>query len=273
MSLTAMVSVPRSVFRHPANRGRRFRAVFRAVAFQVRGRMGRRTITPIGANTRMWAVLHHAASSAVLYANPPDFGEMLAWRKIIGRDDLFVDVGSNVGSYALWAVDCGAEVIAVEPSAAAVKLLNDNLALNDKPPVKVYQCALAGEPGEMWLSEGFDTTNHLLLDGTEGELVEVRTLDDLLGSRVAAGVKIDVEGAERLVLSGAQRALSEGRIKVLQMEWNNLSESILGESRQPIVDMLRGYGYTFCRPTDSGELVSSSELGFGDDIFAIAPSS
>ena len=241
----------------------------RAFVFQIRGRMGHRTITPIGSDHRMWAVLHHAAASKVLYANPPDFAEMNAWRRLLGPGSLFIDVGSNVGAYALWAVDCGADVIAIEPSESAAKLLKQNLALNGEPPIEVHQCALAGEAGEMWLTEGMDTMNHLLLDGKKGERVETRTLDDLLGDRAATGVKIDVEGAERLVLAGAQLALSEGRIQVLQLEWNDLSETVIGESRQPIADMLREYGYEFFRPDESGNLVPSSEHGFGADLFAV----
>lgn len=145
--------------------------------------MGHRTITPIGSDHRMWAVLHHAAASKVLYANPPDFAEMNAWRRLLGPGSLFVDVGSNVGAYALWAVDCGADVIAIEPSESTAKLLKQNLALNGEPPIEVHQCALAGEAGEMWLTEGMDSMNHLLLDGKKGERVKVRTLDDLLGDR------------------------------------------------------------------------------------------
>src|SRR5215203_2592064 len=95
--------VLRYVWRHPANRHARWRGVGRAVAFQVRGRLGRPTLATIGSRSRMWVELHHAGASKVLYSNPPDWPEMLAWQRLLSPGDLFVDVGSNVGAYALWA--------------------------------------------------------------------------------------------------------------------------------------------------------------------------
>ncbi len=78
--------------------------------------------------------------------------------------------------------------------------------------------------------------------------VEVRTLDSLLGSRTADGVKIDVEGAEQMVLNGA-RALVEGRLHVIQMEWNRMAEAVFGDSRERLGETLSGYGYKFTAPT------------------------
>lgn len=270
MALRHVVAVLRFVVSHPANKHRRVRAVIRAFKFQVMGRLtGRRSETPIGHSHKMWAVLHHTASAKALYANPPDYAEMQAWRKLLEPGSLFVDIGSNVGTYSLWAADCGAEVIAVEPAASSFKLLEANLALNEQSPVQALHCALADAPGEMWLTQGLDAMNHLVLDGTSGEHVKVSTLDFVLGDRTAAGVKIDVEGAERLVLAGGSSALAAGRIQALQLEWNELSELVLGETREPIVEMLTGYGYEFVRPDDKGDFHSVEDLGFGADLFAI----
>jgi FkbM family methyltransferase len=226
----------------------------------------------MGRHSRMWAELHSTAASKVLYANPPDWNEMLAWRRILKRGDLFIDVGSNVGSYALWAADAGATVVAVEPSPDAARRLRRNLQLNDFP-VTVRQCGLAERPGTMTLSRGADTTNHLLLEPlATGDTIEVDTLDNILGDGFAAGVKIDVEGAERLVLEGAHRALSERRIGALQLEWNAESERLLGESRAPVADLLRDYGYTLMRPDQQGLLweVAAPPV-CSEDLFAVAP--
>jgi FkbM family methyltransferase len=258
------------VWTHPANRRMRLRSVGRAVAFQIRGFLGRPTLTTIGTNTKMWAELHYCAASKVIYANPPDWPEMQAWRRIIKPGDLFVDVGSNIGSYALWAAEAGAEVIAIEPDPGAAARLRRNVALN-RYPIKVVECALAAECGRMTLTTGNDTINHLLLDsGGPGTQVEVRTLDDIVGDRWVTGVKIDVEGAERLVLAGAQRALSTQRISVLQIEWNRASEALLGETRDSLVAMLHQHRYDFMRPDGDGRLRPTDPSGYGEDLFAVA---
>jgi FkbM family methyltransferase len=258
------------VWTHPANAQARPRGIARALAFQVRGRMGRRSQTTVGNSARMWVELHSTAASKALYANPPDWREMQAWRLMLKPGDLFVDAGCNVGTYALWAADCGADVVAVEPSPEAFAQLKENIALNEFS-IETHHCALADQPGTLKLSQGKGTTNHLILGAAGlGIEVQVDTLDNLLGNRRAAGVKIDVEGAERLVLEGARRALSSRRIEALQIEWNGLSQDVLGESRSPIVEILKGYGYQMCRPDATGLLRSVTAPGDStDDLFAL----
>ncbi|MCW2506108.1 MAG: hypothetical protein JWO79_4392 [Actinomycetia bacterium] len=261
------------VWTHPANRRSRVRSLARAVRFQVRGRLGGRTLTPVGEHARMWAQLHHTAASKVVYSNPPDWNGMQAWRRILRPGDLFIDVGSNVGSYALWAADGGAEVVAIEPSPGTADRLEENVRLNTLP-ITVLRCGLAAEPGRMTLTRGKDATNHLLLEpGAAGDEIEVRTLDEVLGDRTAIGVKVDVEGAERFVLDGGVRALAERRIRVLQLEWNLMSEQVFGDSREPVAAILGHHGYRLTRPDQQGILRPAivDPAGGGSDVFAVAP--
>jgi FkbM family methyltransferase len=220
----------------------------------------------------MWVWRHDAAATKALYANPPDWNEMWAWRRILRPGDLFIDVGSNVGSYALWVAEAGAEVIAVEPSRAAVGRLRANLTLNEYP-ITVRACALAAAPGRIWLTSDRGAMNHLLpAPSATAEQVDVDTLDNLLGDRYAAGVKIDVEGAERLVLEGASRALAERRIGVLQIEWNAMSQRVLGESRTSVAELLARHGYRLARPDHHGMLQPAQAAPLSAcDIFAVAP--
>ncbi|MGH3345165.1 MAG: FkbM family methyltransferase [Carbonactinosporaceae bacterium] len=261
------------VWTHPANRDHRVTSVTRAISFQARGRLGFRTLTTVGTSGRMWAELHYNAASKVLYANPPDWNEMQAWRRILSPGDLFVDVGSNVGCYALWAGDLGAQVIAVEPHPPAVQRLRENIALNPYD-ISVLECGLAAEPGRMHLTIDKESTNHLLMDtSADGQEIAVDTLDNVLGGRYAKGVKMDVEGAERLVLEGASKAMLERRIEVFQLEWNTLSEDLLGESRKPLFDVLATHGYQLMKPDGDGVLrPAGDDWGFRHtDLFAVAP--
>ena len=260
--------VARWVVAHPANR-RRPQALPRAVIFQVRGRLGRKTMVSLGGHSKMWAVLHHTASAKVAYASPPDWAEMQAWAKILGPGDLFVDVGANAGSYSVWVSDLGAHVVAVEPGDEARQLLRENITLNLEADIDVVECALGSARGFMTFTQGLDSTNHLLPREVGGHRVEVTTLDEVLSGRHAAGVKIDVEGAERLVLEGAETSMREGRIDVLQLEWNGMSREVLGEDRQPVEQILRRHGYELFRPDQKGTLHPVSSIAFGEDIFAV----
>jgi FkbM family methyltransferase len=271
-SLKQAKSVFSYVWRHQANRGSRPSAIVRALVFQFRGRVFRKsTVTSIGESLRMHAVLHHAASSKVLYSNPPDWNEMIFWRRALRAGEMFIDVGSNVGSYALWAADCSANVIAVEPDPNAVDLLRINLSLNPLVSVRVEQCALGAAPGEISMTSGLDTMNRLVIDGTGDQMVRVRTLDALIDSRRVRGVKIDVEGAERLVLEGAINALQAHLVDFIQLEWNSMSRDVLGEDRIPTAAILESCGYSFFRPDGKGRLHPATKEISNTDIFAVSP--
>jgi FkbM family methyltransferase len=259
-------------WRHPANRGHRLRSTLSAIRFQILGRMfGRRERAAVGAHSVIEADarVYHAARAK--YANPVDWNEMLAWKRALGPGSLFVDVGANVGVYTIWSIEAGAEVIAVEPSRIARERLVTNLELNDYR-VELVAAALGEAEGTLRLTSRLDNQNRLLLSGDSGgiesEEVPVLTLDGVIGDRTVDGLKVDVEGAELLVLRGAQRLLAEHRIKLMQLEWNASSVTLLEQDRRPIAELLASHGYELLRADDRGELVPVSDLGFGEDVFA-----
>ena len=220
--------------------------------------------------------LHATGASKAVYANPPDWAEMQAWRRLLRPGDVFIDVGSNAGLYSVWAADCGATPIAVEPDPVNAERTRANLRLNEIDGV-VHEFALGAEPGQMSSTTDADAENHLVTGSPvhPSEPWGSRTLDEVLAGRHARGVKVDVEGAERLVLAGAQAGLREQRIDVLQLEWNALSQELLGESRQPVSDALTGHGYVLCEP-DSALAFTLGQTTPGPardtDVFAVSPS-
>jgi hypothetical protein len=96
----------------------------------------------------------------------------------------------------------------------------------------------------------------------------VVTIDSIIGKRTAAGMKVDVEGFELDVLRGCAQALSEHRLKLIQLEWNATSQRAVGTDRRPIADLLTRHGYGLYRPDGSGVLVPITDTSFGPDIFA-----
>jgi FkbM family methyltransferase len=256
------------VWHHPANTGVRGRAVLRALRFQFRGRvLKRRTLTTIGNHSVLWAELHRPSSSRALYANPPDVPEMLVWQRAIRQGDLFVDVGANIGLYSLLAAECGASVVALEPDDSAADRLIENACLNGYA-VELIRAAATESRGSVAFTTGLDAMNRVVTSGSSTRRVPATTVDEVLGHRRAAGLKIDVEGAERLVLAGASRALREHRIAIIQIEWNECSLKHLGETREPISRLLREYGYSVWRPDDAGNLCVPADSDFGSDVFA-----
>jgi FkbM family methyltransferase len=254
------------VLKHPANQGRRSRQLAHAVRYQLHSRCGRPFTTPVGERSRIFATRAHAYSSLVVYSNPPDLAEVRAWRQLLRSGDLFIDVGANIGAYTILMAELGCSVIAIEPNAKAQAVLADNLALNGYEALLVGS-VLADNAGSMNFTTGLGSMNRLAEVGDA--LVQATTLDDLLGDRTAAGVKIDVEGAERLVLEGGHRALEERRLRAIQLEWNGASETNFGESRELVLRLLNRFGYVTYRPSIEGHLIVDPQPAPGADVFAL----
>jgi hypothetical protein len=141
----------------------------------------------------------------------------------------------------------------------------ENVALNGYP-VKPIEAAAGSACGTTRFTTGRDCVNRLDPEGSvETKMV---TIDSVIKDRTVAGMKVDVEGFEIEVLRGCERALSEHRIGLIQLEWNSASTAAVGLDRRPVAELLGRYGYSLSRPDREGMLVSLSDISFGPDVFA-----
>jgi FkbM family methyltransferase len=151
---------------------------------------------------------------------------LAAMARVLRRGDTFVDVGANFGLHTIFGArqvgDTG-QVIAIEPVPGNYRLLRRNIELNGmRGRVRIVTKAATESPG-MRLSlhgvgEGVSVAASLRSrDAVGGTLeVETTTLDQSLEDQAAVRlVKIDVEGAEHLVIKGAQRVLRQQRPHLL----------------------------------------------------------
>jgi FkbM family methyltransferase len=255
------------IWSHPASEKRRIRQLIHAAGVRARLAAGQRVTTPIGEHSRMWVYPDSAASLRVAYHNPPDYAEWQVWKRHLKRGDLFVDVGANVGTYSLLVAELGATVIAVEPDPDNVDRLNANLRLNGRT-AEIWVVALTNSAGPATFSTGLDSLNHLWPAG-DCRTVRGERFDSLINCRHVHGVKIDVEGAEHMVLNGASGSLAAGRVDLMQLEWNQCSRDNFGESREPAAKLLNGYGYALYRATRDGRLTKTDPRDENSqDVFA-----
>lgn len=153
--------------------------------------------------------------------------ELRALERLLSPGDVFIDVGANVGLYALKAarlVGPTGRVLALEPGAEAYGHLTANLALNTFPWAEALKVAASDAAGEAVLHHvplGDDPQAFSLIANAraeEGETVETVTLDGLIdrcGLDRVDLLKIDVEGAEPLVVAGPGRMLARFRPAVI----------------------------------------------------------
>ncbi len=166
-----------------------------------------------------------------------------------------VDIGANVGYYTLLAaglVGETGEVYAFEPEPGNYELLVRNVELNGYKNVVTQQKAVSDSAGAVKLyidsanfgNRSFGQSNIVHSGGS----VDVQTvsLDDFILTRRAGRkidiIKMDAQGAEGLIVEGAQRVLQQHRPKVF-MEFEPDMLTNLGTDPLALLDRLRSWGY------------------------------
>lgn len=161
-----------------------------------------------------------------LYYEP----EMRALIGLLHEGDVFVDVGANVGIYSLHAARAtgsSGRVIAFEPTPETHESLLKNIQLNRVRNITVINKAAGDKEGLLQFAIcASDNSNHLVADLEMLEsrkIVEIRdipvdTIDTMAVREKLPHVsvmKIDAEGAEKLVLAGATHVIKTHRPTIL----------------------------------------------------------
>ncbi|MDQ8728362.1 FkbM family methyltransferase [Bradyrhizobium sp. LHD-71] len=174
-------------------------------------------------------------------------GAVAALSRIVSPGSLVIDVGANVGffttRFADWVGKDGF-VIAIEPDLENFEVLERRLSERDR--VKRINAVAAGEKGVLRLkrNEVHPGDHRIALDGDGVEVASVR-LDDLLQlcpDRPLTLVKIDVQGAEMIVLSGASSILAD-KSPALLIEIDEAQLREFGTSSAALLDHLESFGY------------------------------
>jgi len=142
----------------------------------------------------------------------PDYNiEELTFLRAHVRDGgVFVDVGANVGTYALALarnVGAGGKVIAIEPHPVTHARLAFNHAASGYSQVKLVQAAAGDADGELLIETDGDNlgASHIVSGDASGKAIRVPSLRlqrilEQAGVADVDALKIDVEGYEDRVL-------------------------------------------------------------------------
>lgn len=184
--------------------------------------------------------------------------------RLLRPGDHAIDVGANLGYFTLVAahlVGPAGSVRAFEPSPTIFPRLQANVRLNPKLNVRVYQAAVTDRRGQVTFysapadRSGYSSLRHLGGDVAGVATVAAVALDDLLAELPPTRlVKIDVEGAEWLVLQGMRRLLKRDRpYLICEIDDGFLRE--LGADADRVCRFLRDAGYDIYRIVERGALV------------------
>lgn len=147
----------------------------------------------------------------------------------INAGDVVIDIGANIGAFAIMAGRISPEVrvLAFEPDADNWALASRNAEINGLANVCVLRKAVSGEPGTLKLFKGAQGSLHTTVPGRLSdpagyEVVESVSLAQIMDEysvRRCAFLKIDCEGAEYDILYRAPQAYLD-RIEQIAVKYH-----------------------------------------------------
>lgn len=244
-----LIKLLSSITSHPINRASKLRSLARFTAWQVKSRLlqGEIVINWIE-NSRLAVTNGDSGITGNIYSGLHEFPEMAYLLHVLRPEDIFVDVGANVGSYTILAASVvGASGYAFEPVPQTFAKLQRNIELNHlEARVVAQNLGLADKAGTLRFTSDLDAVNHAVASGeVVGNTIEiaVTTLDSALHEVSPSLVKVDVEGYETLVLKGGLKTLSDPNLHSVIVELNNSGDR---------------YGFD-----EAAILTTMKEMGFG----------
>lgn len=225
------------------------RAVHWRAALYGRGRPIRRLArTPF--DFAVWVNIRERVGADLYFGLPYEPFEMAVFARLARPGAVVIDVGANLGLYALRAASLVGPrglVHAFEPASATYALLRANLAHNAAANVRAFQVALSDAPGEGLLQANRESALAGLAATGRGQTVAAeRVRIDTLDAHVAREglghvdlLKVDVEGFEGHVLRGARATLERERDLAILCELEGKNFGALGFS---IIDVVRWVG-------------------------------
>jgi len=212
------------IYTHPFNSKNRLNGLFQYFKWQIICRLiNYPIIYPYTENSKllMWKGL--SGADANFYCGLVEFDDMTLLLHFLRPDDLFIDIGANIGAYTILASgEIGSKSISIEPIPKTFKILTDNILINHlQSKVSALNIGLGSSKGLLKFTKSFDTVNHVVIDDEKDTIdVEVNTLDNIISDQNPSLIKIDVEGFETEVLNGAKKTLDNSDLKAIIIELN-----------------------------------------------------
>lgn len=166
-----------------------------------------------------------------------------------------IDAGANVGVTSLYLNQAfpNASIVSVEPSAENFLALSRNAVYNGNEKIKPLQAALWFENGKLKISNAFRDRQEWSLqvsaDTSDDGNIEALTLGDMIrcsGFPFLDVLKIDIEGAERLLLSSEAFLQELARVKFIAIE---LHEEVIDKIQAIQKFQSLGFELVFCGET------------------------
>ncbi len=170
-------------------------------------------------------------------------------KRIVKKGDTILDVGANIGYYALMEsklVGENGKVYAIEPAPENFRVLKANVIFNDYKNIELFNFLVGDKNGKEKLYLASHRNLHSVIKGhpkATGEYIELPMvkLDDFIkGKRFPDLIRTDVEGYEYYILKGMKNILNSKKPLKLFIEIH----SRMGEKKmKEFLDTIENAGF------------------------------
>lgn len=259
------------ILQHPISGRSKIKSIIRFFWWQIRNLFIKKSyIHQFTENSKLYVGKGMTGATGNLYCGLHEYREMMFVLHLLRSNDLFVDIGANIGSYTILAsAEVGSKSFSFEPIPITFKQLKENVVLNNiGSKVTLLNIGLASKKGKLYFSNEKDTSlNHVEIINSNNNLIpiEVDTLDNKLSGLNPLLLKIDVEGFEFDILKGASNVIDDNNLKAIIIELNG-SGVKYGYNDVDIEKFLNSFGFhayiydPFSRILESAKLHDSDNL-------------
>jgi FkbM family methyltransferase len=247
MSVRDSIRALREVASHPLNSGRRAGAFVDYLRWNFGHRIvGADYILPLADQASIIITNQENFGTLAYTCGLWDFEEMLFLAHLLRPDDLFLDIGANVGGYTILAsAVAGSRTMAFEPVPATYHRLLRNLRLNHvEDRARAFELGIGDADQTLRMTADRGGLNHVVSGQWDGATVEVpvRRLDDVVGDEPSRLIKLDTEGFELNVLRGGARVFGNRNLLALIVELNGSGDRY-GTSDEAVHGEIMRFGF------------------------------
>ncbi|MCC7298596.1 MAG: FkbM family methyltransferase, partial [Bacteroidia bacterium] len=173
--------------------------------------------------------------SNIYYTGTYEIGTLRLIQKYLAPGDTFIDVGANIGLMSIFASQCvgnAGSVLSFEANPDTLKILNQNISINNINNIKTSGIALGSQvgKGKIFSNLALNRGSASIVTHAEGSAsyeIEIKPLDELLEpNQTIHLIKIDIEGYELEALKGMTNLLSSKNAPKLIVECGEKIEGV-----------------------------------------------
>jgi FkbM family methyltransferase len=208
---------------HPITKGSEIMGLYHYISFNIKNRLSNEIHYNWIEGLQFVASKGDAGIVGNIYFGLFEFEESIFLLHFIEKEDLFLDVGANVGHYSLLLSGLKkCKSIAIEPVPKHYSQLTKLLHLNHlESLIDARNVGVSNSAGDLYFSTDRSTMDRVVSENYKNSVsVPVVTIDSIFSDVFPIAIKIDVEGYEKYVLEGASTTLQNENLKVIIVELN-----------------------------------------------------